>query len=207
MKVGSGAFMTDRARATELARTMVRLGRDHGLKVRAVLSAMDTPLGWAVGNALEVAESVEVLSGSDNSADLVELTLALAREMLELAGIGADPALALRDGSALEWYRAMVVAQGGDPDAPLPKAARIEEVAADRPGIIGRLDARSIGVAAWRLGAGRARKEDSVSPTAGVICRVKPGEEVTEGQALLELHADEPDRLVGRAMPSRAPSR
>jgi len=192
VKVGSGAFMTDRDQATELARTMVRLGRDHGLKVRAVLSAMDTPLGWAVGNALEVAESVEVLSGGDNSADLVELTLALAREMLELAGIRADPAVALRDGSALERYRAMVVAQGGDPDAPLPRAARIEQVAADRPGIVGRLDARAIGVAAWRLGAGRARKEDSVSATAGVVCRVKPGEEVTEGQPLLELHTDEP---------------
>ncbi len=195
VKVGSGAFMTDRDRATELARTMVRLGRDHGLKVRAVLSAMDTPLGWAVGNALEVAESVEVLSGGDNSADLVELTLALAREMLELAGIRADPAVALRDGSALERYRAMVVAQGGDPDAPLPRAARIEQVAADRPGIVGRLDARAIGVAAWRLGAGRARKEDAVSATAGVVCRVKPGEEVTEGQPLLELHTDEPARL------------
>ena len=195
VKVGSGAFMTDRDQATELARTMVRLGRDHGLKVRAVLSAMDTPLGWAVGNALEVAESVEVLSGGDNSADLVELTLALAREMLELAGIRADPAVALRDGSALERYRAMVVAQGGDPDAPLPRAARIEQVAADRPGIVGRLDARAIGVAAWRLGAGRARKEDAVSATAGVVCRVKPGEEVTEGQPLLELHTDEPARL------------
>ena len=114
--------MADRDRAAELARTMVRLGRDHGLKVTALLSAMDTPLGRAVGNALEVAESVEVLSGRDDSPELVELTLALAREMLELAGIRADPAVALRDGSALERYRAMVVAQGGDPDAPLPRA-------------------------------------------------------------------------------------
>jgi thymidine phosphorylase len=195
VKVGSGAFMTDRHRATELARTMVRLGRDHGLKVKAVLSAMDTPLGWAVGNALEVAESVEVLSGGDNSADLVELTLALAREMLDLAGIRADPAVALRDGSALERYRAMVVAQGGDPDAPLPRAARVELVTANSSGIIGRLDARAVGVAAWRLGAGRARKEDLVSATAGVVCRVKPGEEVMEGQPLLELHTDEPERL------------
>ncbi|MGO9965455.1 MAG: thymidine phosphorylase [Acidimicrobiales bacterium] len=196
VKVGSGAFMADRARATELARTMVRLGRDHGLKVKAVLSAMDTPLGWAVGNALEVAESVEVLSGGEDSADLVELTLALAREMLALAGIRADPAVALRDGSALERYRAMVVAQGGDPDAPLPRAAHVELVTADRPGILGRLEARAIGVAAWRLGAGRARKEDAVSATAGVVCRVKPGEDVAQDQALLELHTDEPDRLA-----------
>jgi thymidine phosphorylase len=195
VKVGSGAFMADRDRATELARTMVRLGRDHGLKVTALLSTMDTPLGRAVGNALEVAEAVEVLSGRDDSPDLVELTLALAREMLELAGIQADPSVALRNGSALERYRAMVVAQGGDPDAPLPRAAHIELVTADQTGIVGRLDARAVGVAAWRLGAGRARKEDAVSASAGVVCRIKPGEKVTEGQALLELHTDQSERL------------
>jgi len=194
VKVGSGAFMTDRARAAELARTMVRLGRDHGLEVRAVLSAMDTPLGWAAGNALEVAESLEVLSGG-GPADLVELTLALAREMLELAGIACDPAVALKDGSALERYRAMVVAQGGDPDAPLPRAAHVELLTADRPGLVGRLDARAVGVAAWRLGAGRARKEDAVSATAGVVCCAKPGDEVTAGETLLELHTDDPERL------------
>jgi thymidine phosphorylase len=198
VKVGSGAFMADRDRAAELARTMIRLGRDHGLKVTALLSAMDTPLGRAVGNALEVAESVEVLSGRDDSPELVELTLALAREMLSLAGIRADPAAALRDGSALERYRAMVVAQGGDPDAPLPRAAHVELVTADRPGIVGRLDARAVGVAAWRLGAGRARKEDPVSATAGVVCHVKPGDEVTKGQELLELHSDDSERF-GRA--------
>ena len=195
VKVGSGAFVADRDRATELARTMVRLGRDHGLKVTALLSTMDTPLGRAVGNALEVAEAVEVLSGRDDSPDLVELTLALAREMLELAGIQADPSVALRNGSALERYRAMVVAQGGDPDAPLPRAAHIELVTADQTGIVGRLDARAVGVAAWRLGAGRARKEDAVSASAGVVCRIKPGEKVTEGQALLELHTDQSERL------------
>ena len=195
VKVGSGAFMADRDRATELARTMVRLGRDHGLKGTALLSTMDTPLGRAVGNALEVAEAVEVLSGRDDSSDLVELTLALAREMLELAGIQADPSVALRNGSALERYRAMVVAQGGDPDAPLPRAAHIELVTADQTGIVGRLDARAVGVAAWRLGAGRARKEDAVSASAGVVCRIKPGEKVTEGQALLELHTDQSERL------------
>jgi thymidine phosphorylase len=195
VKVGSGAFMADRDRATELARTMVRLGRDHGLKVTALLSTMDTPLGRAVGNALEVAEVVEVLSGRADSPDLVELTLALAREMLELAGIQADPSVALRNGSALERYRAMVVAQGGDPDAPLPRAAHIELVTADQTGIVGRLDARAVGVAAWRLGAGRARKEDAVSASAGVVCRIKPGEKVTEGQALLELHTDQSERL------------
>ena len=195
VKVGAGAFMADRDRAAELARTMIRLGRDHGLKVTALLSAMDTPLGRTVGNALEVAESVEVLSGRNDSPELVELTLALAREMLSLAGIRADPAVALRDGSALERYRTMVVAQGGDPDAPLPRAAHIELVTAERPGIVGKLDARAVGVAAWRLGAGRARKEDSVSASAGVVCHVKPGDEVTEGQELLELHSDHSERF------------
>ncbi len=196
VKVGSGAFMTERVRATELARTMVRLGRDHGLKVTAVLTSMDVPLGRAVGNALEVTESVEVLSGGHVGSDLVEITLALAREMLELAGIAADPAEALRNGSALARYRQMVVEQGGDPDAGLPRAPVLESLLAERTGIVGRLDARSVGVAAWRLGAGRARKEDPVSAVAGIICRVKPGEEVVKGQPLLELHTEEPERLA-----------
>jgi len=195
VKVGSGAFMTERDRATELARTMVRLGRDHGLKVTALLSAMDMPLGHAVGNALEVAESIEVLSGSKEPADLVELTLSLAREMLELAGISADPARALGDGTALARFRDLVVAQGGDPDAPLPRAPHVDIVSAERTGILTRLDARAVGVAAWRLGAGRARKEDPVSAVAGVVCQVKPGDKVTEGQPLLELHTERPERF------------
>ena len=195
VKVGSGAFMAEREGATELARTMVRLGRDHGLKVTALLSAMDTPLGRTVGNALEVAESVEVLSGSQDVPDLVELTLALAREMLELAGIDADPAAALRDGSALERYHDMVRAQGGDPEAVLPKAPHVETVIARRAGVLEGLDARAVGVAAWRLGAGRARKEDTVSAVAGIVCRVKPGEAVAKGQPLLELHTEQPERF------------
>jgi thymidine phosphorylase len=195
VKVGSGAFMTGRDRAAELARTMVRLGRDHGLEVTALLTAMDSPLGRTVGNALEVTEAVEVLSGADGPPDLLEVTLALAREMLELAGIRADPALALRDGSALDRYRAMVVAQGGDPDAPLPRARHVDTVTAERSGILERLDARAVGLAAWRLGAGRARKEDPVSASAGVVCLAKPGERVSERQSVLELHTDEPERV------------
>ena len=194
VKVGSGAFMTGRDRAAELARTMVRLGRDHGLEVTALLTAMDSPLGRTVGNALEVTEAGEVLSGADGPPDLLEVTLALAREMLELAGIRADPALALRDGSALDRYRAMVVAQGGDPDAPLPRARHVDTVTAERSGILERLDARAVGLAAWRLGAGRARKEDPVSASAGVVCLAKPGERVSERQSVLELHTDEPER-------------
>jgi thymidine phosphorylase len=198
VKAGSGAFMTGMDRATKLARTMVDLGHDHGLAVTALVTAMEAPLGRAVGNALEVAESIEVLSG-EGPADLVEVTLALAREMLDLAGLGdADPAAALADGSALARFRAMVEAQGGDPDAPLARSTLTEEVVADRAGFLARLDARAVGVASWRLGAGRARKEDPVSASAGVICRAKPGEAVTAGQPVLELHGDSTER-IGRA--------
>jgi thymidine phosphorylase len=139
---------------------------------------------------------VEVLSGEHKSSDLVVLTLALAHEMLELAGIDADPAAALHDGSALRRYREMVVAQGGDPDVPLPRAPHIEIVSSSNSGVVERLDARSVGVAAWRLGAGRARKEDPVSAVAGIVCRVSPGDEVVTGQPLLELHTEEPDRIA-----------
>lgn len=200
VKVGTGAFMTDRARATELARTMVGLGKDQGLRVVALLTAMDVPLGRTVGNALEVEESIAALSG-EGPADLIEVTLALAREMLDLAGIkNADPARALADGSALERFRAMVKAQGGDPDAEVATAAVVATVEASQPGYLVRLDARAIGVASWRLGAGRARKEDPVSASAGIVCLAKPGDRVERGQPILELRADAPDRLErGRA--------
>jgi thymidine phosphorylase len=194
VKVGSGAFMTDRARAVELANAMVELGRSTGMKVAALLTSMDVPLGRAVGNALEVVEAVEVLQGG-GPPDLIEVTVALARVMLELAGLGGDPQRALLDGSALAVWKAMVRAQGGDPDAQLPVAAVVEPVLAEATGFVGHLEARSVGVAAWRLGAGRARKEDPVSPSAGVRCLVKPGEPVEEGQPLLELHTDDPARL------------
>ena len=194
VKVGSGAFMADRGRATQLARAMVELGQSAGMKVAALLTSMDVPLGRAVGNALEVEEAVEVLNGR-GPADLVEVTLALAREMLELAGLDGDPESALQDGSALGAWRAMVQAQGGDPDAPLPVARVVEPWEADRSGHLARLDARGVGVAAWRLGAGRARKQDTVSSTAGVRCLVKPGEPVEKGEAILELHTDEAERM------------
>jgi thymidine phosphorylase len=197
VKVGSGAFMRDLASARELASTMVELGNAHGVRTSAVLTRMDSPLGRAVGNAVEVTESVETLSGA-GPADLVEVTLALATEMLALAGIGADPAPALADGRALERYRAMIVAQAGDPDAALPSAPHTEFVQADSAGWLTGLDARAVGVAAWRLGAGRARKEDPVSAAAGIICLAKPGEPVEAGQPVLELRADDPARF-GRA--------
>jgi thymidine phosphorylase len=195
VKVGTGAFMADVEQATDLAETMVGLGRAHGLTVSALLTAMDTPLGDAVGNALEVEESLAVLSGGGPN-DLVEVTLALAKEMLSLAGItGADPAQLLRDGSALDRYRAMIAAQGGDPDAPLPVAKLSRPVTAERSGYLARLDARGVGVASWRLGAGRQRKEDPVSPTAGVLLFAKPGDQVNKGDTLLELYADDEDRF------------
>jgi thymidine phosphorylase len=194
VKVGTGAFMPDLGQARRLATTMVGLGRDHGVAVTAVLTAMDSPLGRAVGNALEVTESVETLSGR-GPADLREVTLVLAREMLLAAGIDADPAAALDDGSALAVWEQMIRAQGGDPAAPLPAARHVEQVTAERSGVISRLDARGVGVAAWRLGAGRARKEDAVDPGAGVICLVRPGDVVAAGDVLLELHTDDPARL------------
>jgi thymidine phosphorylase len=190
--------MRDLDSARELARTMVRLGTDHGVRTTALLTRMDSPLGLAVGNAVEVDESVEVLSGR-GPADLIEVTLALAREMLELAGIDADPAAALADGRALATYRAMIAAQGGDPDATLPVAAHAQVVDAPSSGWLRRLDALAVGTAAWRLGAGRSRKEDPVSAGAGVICLAKPGERVQAGQPLLELRTDEPERFE-RAM-------
>jgi thymidine phosphorylase len=194
VKVGSGAFMGQRDRAAELARAMVEIGHRAGMKVAALLTAMDVPLGRAVGNALEVAEAVDVLEGG-GPADVVEVTLALAEVMVELAGLEGDPRRALGDGSALASWRAMVRAQGGDPDARLPMATVIEPVRADRAGYLSRLEARAVGVAAWRLGAGRARKEDPVSAAAGVRCLVKPGEPVEQGQPVLELHTDERGRL------------
>ncbi|GAA0923194.1 thymidine phosphorylase [Nonomuraea longicatena] len=199
VKVGSGAFMKTTERARELAETMVALGTDAGVRTVALLTAMDTPLGLAVGNAVEVQESVEVLAGG-GPADVVELTVRLAREMLEAAGIsGKDPADALADGSAMDAWRRMITAQGGDPSAPLPTAAESSVVTAPATGVLSRLDAYAVGLAAWRLGAGRARQGDPVSFGAGITLHAKPGDAVKEGQPLLTLHADDPGRF-GRAL-------
>jgi len=194
VKVGIGAFMTSHQRARELAETMVALGEEHGVRTRALLTRMDVPLGRAVGNAVEVEESVQALRGQ-GPGDLMEVTLALARQMLALAGIAGDPAAAIADGRALATYRAMVRAQGGDPDAPLPQAAHTRVLPAPASGWLTSLDALAVGIAAWRLGAGRARKEDDVSPSAGIICLAKPGDRVQAGQPLLELRADEQERF------------
>ncbi|GAA0542628.1 thymidine phosphorylase [Paractinoplanes ferrugineus] len=194
VKVGSGAFMKDLATARELASTMVRLGQDSGVNTIALLTDMNTPLGRAVGNAMEVAESVEVLAGG-GPADVVELTLALAREMLAAAGVDADPAKALASGAAMDTWRRMIQAQGGDPDAALPVARETEVLKATTDGVVTAVDAYGIGVAAWRLGAGRARKEDPVSFGAGVLLKVKPGDRVRAGDVLLELRTDESSRI------------
>jgi thymidine phosphorylase len=196
VKVGTGAFMKDRDQARELAQTMVALGEEHGVRTRALLTPMDTPLGRAVGNAVEVEESVAALRG-EGPPDLMEVTLALAAHMLALTGIDADPSAAIADGRALAAYRTMVRAQGGDPDAPLPQATHvITALPAPATGRLARLDALAVGTAAWRLGAGRARKEDAVSAAAGIICLAKPGDLVEEGQPLLELRADDEDRFA-----------
>ncbi|MGW4793422.1 thymidine phosphorylase [Nonomuraea sp. NPDC004297] len=196
VKVGSGAFMKTVREARELAETMVALGTDAGVRTVALLTAMDRPLGRAVGNALEVAESVEVLAGG-GPADVVELTVRLAREMLEAAGVAPvkDPEKALEDGSAMDAWRRMISAQGGDPDAALPRAAQTLTVDAPASGVLARLDAYAVGLAAWRLGAGRARKEDPVSFGAGIELHAKPGDVVRAGQPLLTLHADDAARF------------
>jgi thymidine phosphorylase len=195
VKVGSGAFMKDADRARELARTMVDLGAAHGVRTVALLTEMSTPLGRAVGNAVEVTESVEVLAGG-GPPDVVELTLALAREMLVAAGRpAADPEWALQSGKAMDSWRALVTAQGGDPDAPLPGAAETEIVTATEDGYVATVDAYRIGVAAWRLGAGRARKEDPVSAGAGVLLRRRPGDRVAVGDPLYELRTDDGSRI------------
>ncbi|MFJ9520502.1 thymidine phosphorylase [Kitasatospora sp. NPDC101801] len=194
VKVGSGAFMKNLADAQELARTMVGLGKAAGVNTVALLTDMSTPLGLTAGNALEVRESVEVLAGG-GPADVVELTLALAREMLAAAGVhGKDPADALRDGSAMDHWRRMISAQGGDVDAPLPVAREQHVITASATGVLTGLDAYAVGVCAWRLGAGRARKEDPVQAGAGVEMHAKPGDLVTAGQPLLTLHTDTPER-------------
>ncbi|MGZ4540387.1 MAG: thymidine phosphorylase [Blastococcus sp.] len=195
VKTGSGAFMRDADDARTLARTMVGLGQAAGVHTVALVTAMDRPLGRSAGNAVEVAEAVEVLAGGGPS-DVVELTLALAREMLAGAGReDVDPAAALADGRAMDVWRRMIAAQGGDPDAPLPRPAETHVVNAPATGTLTRLDAFSLGVAAWRLGAGRARKEDPVSAAAGVVWTAGVGDRVTAGQPLLELHTDDPARI------------
>ncbi|MFZ1062856.1 MAG: thymidine phosphorylase [Acidimicrobiales bacterium] len=195
VKVGSGAFIKTRERARDLASTMVALGESHGVATVAQLTAMDQPLGRAVGNSLEVVESLEVLRGGGPS-DVRELTLALAREMLALVGIDVDPREKLDDGSAHDVYRSMIRAQGGDPDAVLAPAPIREVVTAETSGYVTRVDALGVGVAAWRLGAGRARKEDPVSAGAGVRCLVREGDQVDVGEPLFELFADDDEHLA-----------
>lgn len=195
VKVGSGAFMKDLNQARELARTMVDLGNDAGVNTRALLTDMSTPLGLTIGNALEVRESVEVLAGG-GPADVVELTCELARNMLELAGVhDADVEQALKDGRAMDSWKKMIRAQGGDPDAALPVAPHTHDVVAQADGYLTNLDALALGVGSWRLGAGRARKDDPVQATAGIEIFAKPGDKVAKGQKLLTLHTETPDKF------------
>jgi thymidine phosphorylase len=195
VKFGSGAFMRERERARELAETMVQLGTDAGVNVSALLTDMNTPLGRTIGNANEVRESIEVLAGG-GPADVVELTVALAQEMLELAGIrDVDVAAHLRGGQAMDVWRKFVVAQGGDPDAAMPTPRESHEVRAERDGVVTRQDAYQFGLAAWRLGAGRARKQDPVVHAAGIDLAVKPGDTVRRGDLLWTLHADDASRF------------
>ncbi len=195
VKTGSGAFMSDPKKAAELARTMVALGTAAGVKTRALVTAMDVPLGLTAGNALEVRESVEVLAGG-GPADVVELTILLAREMIDAAGIvGKDPADALRDGSAMDHWRRMISAQGGNPDAALPVAKDSHQILATNSGTITAMDAMKVGVAAWRLGAGRSRQGEKVQAGAGVELHAKPGDYVKQGAPIMTLFTDESARF------------
>ncbi|WP_147918361.1 thymidine phosphorylase [Ruania zhangjianzhongii] len=195
VKVGSGAFMKDLADARELARTMVDLGTDAGLRTTALITDMSTPLGLTAGNALEVAESLEVLAGG-GPPDVVELTVALAREMLTAGGLpDADPAEHLAGGQAMDAWKAMIRAQDGDPDAPLPTATHTEQVLAPAEGTLVGLDAYAVGLAAWRLGAGRTRRDEPVQAGAGVQLHAKPGAAVRAGEVLMTLHTDTPEKV------------
>jgi len=195
VKTGNGAFMSDPEKAKELATSMVELGKRAGVTTRALVTAMDVPLGKTAGNALEVRESVEVLAGGGPS-DVVELTLVLAREMLDAAGVnGKDPEEALKDGSAMDHWRRMVKAQGGDPDAPLPTARETKIIRADRDGVISSMNALQVGISAWRLGAGRERQGESVQAGAGIEIHAKPGDQIKKGETLFSLHTDEAARF------------
>jgi thymidine phosphorylase len=195
VKFGSGAFLKNIEQSRELARTMVALGQDAGVATSALLTNMNVPLGLAIGNANEVRESLDVLAGG-GPADVVELTVTLAREMLALAGkTDVDVEAALSDGRAMDKWRQAISAQGGDPDAAMPVAAETHTVYADRDGVLVQQDALPFGIAAWRLGAGRARKGDPVQHSAGVDLHAKPGDTVAKGQPLFTLSADEPARF------------
>lgn len=195
VKTGSGAFMKTEEDARELARRLVGLGESADVRTTALLTRMDVPLGYACGNGIEVAESLEVLSGG-GPADVVDLTVALARQMVKAAGLdGTDPADVLASGKAMDVWRDMVRAQGGDPDAPLPVAHHSQDVIASEAGVVTGIDAMSVGLAAWRLGAGRARKEDPVQAAAGVMLRVRPGDRVVAGQPLATLLTDTADTI------------
>ena len=194
VKTGSGAFMKTEEDSRELARRLVGLGKAAGVNTSALITRMDVPLGYACGNGIEVAEAIEVLAGGGPS-DVVELTVALARRMVEAAGLDADPEQVLASGSAMDVWRAMIRAQGGDPDAALPIAKHSDDLHAPHDGVVTDIDAMSVGIAAWRLGAGRARKEDPVQAAAGVLLRVRPGDRVVTGQPLATLLTDAPEAV------------
>lgn len=193
VKVGRGAFMKELSQARELAETMVQIGNNAGVKTVALLTQMNTPLGFSAGNALEVSESIDVLKG-DGPKDLVELTLTLAKEMLALVKIDKDPQSVIEDGSALKIWEQMVSAQGGDLSQGIERSNDIRTVNASASGYITDLDAYKVGLSAWHLGAGRTKKEDQVSKTAGIVCLAKEGDQVEAGQPIFEMHIDEPSR-------------
>jgi pyrimidine-nucleoside phosphorylase len=208
VKTGSGAFMKTEADSRRLAESLVSIGRASGVKTEAVITAMETPLGRAVGNALEVIECLEVLNGR-GPADLIEVSVALAARMLVLAGVAADRVdgerrirAAIASGAGLDRFRRIVEAQGGDPHvvddyARLPAAPARHVMPADRTGIVTRIDAELIGRASVALGAGRNRIEDRIDPAVGILVAAKPGDAVHLGDPVLEIHYRDRTHLDG----------
>jgi pyrimidine-nucleoside phosphorylase len=196
VKVGDGAFMKTRDDARLLAETMLELGRRSGRRVVCLLTAMDQPLGGAVGNALEIRETIATLRG-DGPPDLTELMLAACGHLLALSDLGVDERegrrraeAAVQDGSAFAHYERWIRAQGGDPaESALPVAPVVRVVEAPRAGVVERLGAVAVGTAALRLGAGRTVKDDRIDHAVGVRCLKKRGDRVERGEPLAEVHA------------------
>jgi pyrimidine-nucleoside phosphorylase len=196
VKVGDGAFMKTIEDARELAETMLELGRHAGREVACVLTDMDQPLGHAVGNALEIRETIATLRG-EGPPDFTELVLSACAHLLAFSDLGVDEetgreraVAAVEDGSALAFYERWISAQGGDPaEDALPSAAVVRDVAGPRDGFVGAIGAVDVGMAALRLGAGRQTKEDAIDHAVGVLCLKKRGDAVREGEPIAQVHA------------------
>jgi pyrimidine-nucleoside phosphorylase len=195
VKAGRGAFMADAEQAVALATEMVWIGEGAGRRTVALVTAMDSPLGRCIGNALEVEEALETLSGGGDE-ELRSVSVAVAREMCVLAGVAPDPADALAGGAGRERFERMLRAQGGRLEEPLPRAAAQASLLADADGWVSGIDALEVGMTCLELGVGRMKKEDQIDPGAGVVIEAAPGSEVRRGDVLATVHARSPELCV-----------